>query len=130
MQLLSKLREGEADDAFGVLSSNPFTIMAAFRAFGDGNFDLSTTRNYANAILASSPVKYVFTAQLHGSLFGERVEDGAVSCADTNFYIDHTESDKALEAVRSKGVAWPLGELPQGHEFFVIINGSRSLAQP
>lgn len=104
--------------------------MAAIRAFGDGNFDLSTTRNYAKAILASSPVKYVRTAQLHGLLFGEKVEDGAVCCADTRFYIDHTEPDKALKAVRSKGVPWPLGELPHGHEFLVIINETRDIGLP
>lgn len=72
--------------------------------------------------MASSPVDYVRTARLRGSLFETNVDDGTVSCADTNFYVEHTEPDEALELVRSlKGIDWPFGTLPEGHEFLLFI---------
>lgn len=71
--------------------------------------------------MASCPVKYVRTAQLRGSLLNSEVTDGTVSCADTEFFVDHTEPDAALDAVQRKGIKWPFGRLPEGHEFLVFV---------
>ncbi len=42
-------------------------------------------------------------------------------CADTEFWVDHSEPEEALKAVRGKGIAWPFGGFPEGHEFLVIV---------
>ncbi|KAK6001710.1 hypothetical protein QM012_002200 [Aureobasidium pullulans] len=122
-KLLAKLSENNDDDGFGILSSHPFAVAAALRAFSGG---LDQVEEYTisfpiRAILASCPVNYVRTAELRGSLFDIEVIDGTVSCADTKFFVDHTEPDTALDAVQSKGIQWPFGRLPEGHEFLVFI---------
>ena len=121
-QLLLKLREGETDHVVGILSSHPFAVMAALRAFGRGlqEVDLSMIKTHAAETIATAPVGYVRKARIHGSLFEDSVGDGAVSCANTDFFVDHTEPLEALAAVHAKGVAWPLGELPEGYEFLVM----------
>lgn len=110
-----KLREGENDGGFGLLSSHPFAILAALRAFGRGpeEVDLSIAKTHAIQIMDSSPVEYVRTAKLHGALFEEDAKDGTISCADTEFFVDHTEPLEALAAVREKGISWPFGDLPE-----------------
>lgn len=120
--LLENLREGENDCGFGILSSHPYAILAALRVYGRGphEVDLQMTKEHAAAIMQSSPVPYVKEAKLHGSLFG-CVEDGSVSCADTAFWVDHEEPLAALASVRAKGVKWPFGDLPDGHEFLIIV---------
>lgn len=120
-----KLREGENDRGFGLLSSHPFAILAALRAFGRGpeEVDLSIAKTHAIQIMDSSPVEYVRTAKLHGALFEEDAKDGTISCADTEFFVDHTEPLEALAAVREKGISWPFGDLPEGHEFLVMVKG-------
>jgi hypothetical protein len=126
LQLLLKLREGEQDRGFGLLSSHPFAIKAALRAFGRGldEVDLSMTKEHAATIMASCPVDYVHEAKLKGSLFeGDGAETGVVSCADTNFYVDHTEPLNALEIVKQSGLEWPFGDLPEGHEYLVLVKG-------
>ena len=100
--------------------------MAALRAFGRGleEVNLSTVKTRARKIMDASPVEYVRTANLHGSLFDDKVSDGAVSCADTNFFVDHAEPDAALDTVLSRGIEWPFGRLPEGHEFLAFIERS------
>ena len=123
-KLLQKLQEGHAEDrGFGLLSSHPAAVRAALRAFGRGleNVDLDMTKNWAGAIMASCPVDYVKTAKLHGSLFQDGVVDGSVSTAFTNFYVDHGEPLEALAKVREANIAWPFGDLPDGHEFLVLV---------
>lgn len=124
-RMLEKLREVHANDrGFGVLSSHPAAIRAALRAFGRGldDVNLEMIRTHAHAILSSSPVGYVREAKPHGALF-EQVQDGSVSSAFTNFYVDHAEPLAALDEVRCKGIPWPFGELPEGHEFLVLVKG-------
>ncbi|MCJ1476724.1 hypothetical protein MMC13_005392 [Lambiella insularis] len=130
-QLLQKVRKGEDDAAVGILSSHPAAILATLRAFGRGieDVDLGMTREHAHAIMQSSPVPYVKTAQLHGSLFGDEVTDGAVASADTGFWVDHGEPLEVLEAVRARGVGWPFGELMEGHEFVVLVEVGEAEAQ-
>jgi hypothetical protein len=77
--------------------------------------------------MASCPVEYVRNSTLRGNLFSDMDEtediDGkaVVSCADTGFWVDHQESEQALRVLKAKGVKWPLGELPQGCEFLVLV---------
>ncbi|KAF2226881.1 hypothetical protein BDZ85DRAFT_256921 [Elsinoe ampelina] len=126
-KLLLKLREGDRDRGFGILSSHPFAIMACLRAFGRGvvQVDLAMTKEYAHPIMSSSPVRYVRTAKLQGSLFSDNDDKDStvVSCADTGFWVDHTEPSQALEIVKANGIEWPFGVLPEGHEFLVLVEG-------
>lgn len=111
---------------FGILSSHPFAILAVLRVFGRGSTHrdimLEMGKAHARSILHSCPVRYVKEAELHGSLFEEDVNDRTVSCADTNFWVDHEEPLEALKIITEKGIIWHFGELPQGHEFLVLIN--------
>jgi hypothetical protein len=127
-KLLLHLREGESDRGFGILSSHPAAISAALRAFGRGldNVDLEMTKKYARDILQSAPVSYVKNAILRGSLFEEGVEDGTVSSAYTNFWVDHQEPFDALAVIRHRGINWPFGELLEGHEYLVVVDAKSS----
>jgi GNAT superfamily N-acetyltransferase len=120
-KLLQKLRQPD-DWGFGILSSHPAAIRATMRSFGRGleEVNLETIKQYAADIMLSSPVGYVRTAKLHGSLFGS-LEGSAVSTANTNFFVDHAEPLEALALVREEGLAWPFGELPEGHEFLLLV---------
>ena len=82
--------------------------------------DLDFIRTYAAAVMQCSPVSYLKGAQLHGQLFEELCTDGAVSLADTNYYVDHAEP---LEVFRSylSAEKWRLGSLRDGHEFILLI---------
>lgn len=69
-------------------------------------------------VLRSTPVEYLKKAELRGILFEEAPkEPGSVCCLFTSFYVDHIEPMEA----RSKFNGWPLGELPEGHEFLVLV---------
>ncbi|MCJ1377439.1 hypothetical protein MMC17_000534 [Xylographa soralifera] len=122
-RLLRKVREGEQDWRFGILSSHPAAILAALRAFGPGieEVDLGVAREHACAIIRESPVTYVRMAKLHGSLFERGVTDGAVSSADSGFWVDHQEPLDTLKAIRDRGRVWPFGELVDGHEFLLLV---------
>jgi hypothetical protein len=78
-------------------------------------------KEHAAGIMAASPVQYVKDAKLKGSIFG--LDDGAVCCADTQFWVDHTEPLAALATVKTK-VDWPFGELPEGCEFLVLVKSA------
>lgn len=45
-----------------------------------------------------------------------------VSGVDTNFFVDHEEPLEALKDVR-KELDWPLGDLPDGSEFLILMPG-------
>lgn len=115
--------EGGADQGFGILSSHPAAVMAALRAFGRGigEVDLDIVKQYGRTIMASSPVSYVKKAIPKGTLFDHVVHDGSICCAFTDFWVDHNEPLELLQSVKAKGVEWPLGELPGGCEFLVIV---------
>lgn len=74
--------------------------------------------------MEASPVGYVKDAKLRGSVFSPGDTSGLVSCVDTGFFVDHNEPLEALEWVRG-GMAWPLGELFDGHEFLLIFEARR-----
>lgn len=123
-KLLEELREKER--GFGILSSHPFAILAVLRVFGRGPEDvnLEMTKMHAKSLMMSCPVEYVQTAKLRGSLFsqdGKEDVGGAISCADTEFWVDHEEPLEALKIVREKGIVWPFGNLPDGHEFLILV---------
>ncbi|KAF2842527.1 hypothetical protein M501DRAFT_927634, partial [Patellaria atrata CBS 101060] len=118
--LLLTLRQ--QDDLYGVLSSNPATILATWRALGGGSkdIDLSTTQKYAIDILRSSLVEYVNGAKVHGSLFHES-HDGSASTADTGLHVCYDEPSEILATIQQRGTMWPLGELLEGHEYIILV---------
>ncbi|KAG9577054.1 hypothetical protein KCU86_g9147, partial [Aureobasidium melanogenum] len=105
-RLLAKLSTNHEDDGYGILSSHPFAVSAILRALGRGldQVEECTISPRIRDIMASCPVNYVRTAKLRGSLFDSKVTDGTVSCADTEFFVDHAEPDAALDAIQSKGI--------------------------
>ncbi|KAI8713817.1 N-acetyltransferase domain-containing protein [Fusarium sp. LHS14.1] len=117
---LLRLSRVESDDIYGILSSNPFACMAAATSFGGSiiNLPLDFIRQNAQEILKASPVNYVKTAVVKGSLFGHDSTD-LVSGIDTQFFVDHEEPDAALKTALRRG--WPLGNLPQGHEYVLVF---------
>ncbi|KAH9216827.1 hypothetical protein DL95DRAFT_362868 [Leptodontidium sp. 2 PMI_412] len=127
--LLSALNTNE-DYAIGILSSHPFSISAVARVFGNGleDVDLYTMRLEARDIMATCPVTYVRDAKLRGSLFEHEPEDGTLSCADTQFWVDHREPDEALNLIKEKGRLWPFGHLPEGHEYLLLVKLKRVAA--
>lgn len=108
--------------AVGILSSHPFSISAVARVFGDGieDIDLDVMRLEAKDIMASCPVTYVRDANLRGALFEDVTINETISCADTQFWVDHGEPNEALSVIKDKGINWPLGFLPEGHEYLLL----------
>lgn len=121
----------EEVEKIGALSSSPFAIAAVLRAFGRGIEHVEDVSGWtgvsAQEVMASCPVQYVRDAKVRGTLFESPCEqkdgstEGAVSCADTGFWIDHSEPEKALKILEEKGVKWRLGSLPEGCEFLVLV---------
>ncbi|CAK7268758.1 hypothetical protein SEPCBS119000_003226 [Sporothrix epigloea] len=114
----------ETDDIYGIMSSNPAACLAAAKVFGSSieNVSFDYIKTNAEAVLASSPVHYVRSAQARGSIFSPEESTGLVSGADSAFFIDHEEPMKNLKRVR-EARKWPLGELPDGHEYLLILPG-------
>jgi hypothetical protein len=75
------------------------------------------TRN----ILLSSPVSYLHTAKVSGSLFDPEDTTGALASVFTKFYVDHEEPLAAKAEFEGEHSSWPLGDLLEGHEYLVII---------
>tara|TARA_R110002033_G_scaffold90677_1_gene140536 strand:+ start:232 stop:762 length:531 start_codon:yes stop_codon:yes gene_type:complete len=103
--LLASLKTGN-DYAVGILSSHPFSISAVARAFGKGveDIDLGVMKLEAKDVMATCPVTYVRDAKLRGALLEDQPSDGTISCADTQFWVDHGEPDEALSVMKDKGV--------------------------
>ena len=133
--LLEILREDSCPSGCGILSSHPFAISAVLRVFGRGleDVDLTMTKHHGRAIIRSSPVKYVRDAKVRGLLFEDmsdwKEESSTVCAADTEFWVDHTEPEEALKALRDKGITWPFGDLPEGHEFLVIVEAKAAFGR-
>ncbi|KAJ5894876.1 hypothetical protein N7495_006567 [Penicillium taxi] len=129
-KLLRMVRHGKPAMCYGILSPHPYAIRAAVRAWGNwpGDLDLTVTKRYAQLVMPSSPVRYVRKARLHGALFDESVHDWAVSCVDTNLWIDQEEVVAALAKICKNNIPWPFGNLPNGHEFLFIAHGSHHRA--
>lgn len=70
--------------------------------------------------MKASPIPYIKDAKLRGSLFDSNESTGLIVGVDTNFYIDHEEPLQALHVIREHW-RWPLGELPEGHEYLLVL---------
>ncbi|KAJ7678123.1 hypothetical protein DFH06DRAFT_1079398 [Mycena polygramma] len=114
---------------FGLASSHPAACLALLkRTHANARKpDLEFIRTHAQAIISSTEVAYLKGAQLRGSLLHEQdeAEEGAVGCVFTKFYVDHEEPLQARKIWEEKhDMAWPLGVLPEGHEFLCISRAS------
>lgn len=139
--LLSALMDPD-DDAYGIMSSHPAACKALAKAiggtwhcdiFGTGltnhedfrfaDVSLDFAQAHAAGVMAASPVEYIKAAKLRGSLFDSSDTSGLVSGVDTGFYVDHEEPLQALTWMMEHG-SWPLGDLPEGHEFLFLVEMS------
>jgi len=75
---------------------------------------------HAKEIFDVTPIEYLKDIKLRGELFEDNCTSGAVSCVNTEFYVDHAEPLDAL-GVYKQTTGWCLGELPDGHEFLIIL---------
>ncbi|KAK2018661.1 hypothetical protein LZ32DRAFT_634731 [Colletotrichum eremochloae] len=124
--LLSTLIDSD-DDVFGIASSHPAACKALAKAIGDFRFSdvsMDFAREHAANVLKASPITYIREAKLRGSLFHCDDTSGMVSGVDSNYYVDHAEPFEAL-AWFKEGGNWPLGELPEGHEFLFLVEKAR-----
>ena len=78
----------------------------------------------ADSIMRASPIPYISGAKLCGVLFEPEDSTGLVSGVNTGFFVDHEEPLEALAIVRDIW-EWPLGDLPDGHEFLLIVPGKQ-----
>ncbi|KAI1935012.1 hypothetical protein LOZ66_005561 [Ophidiomyces ophidiicola] len=96
---------------------------------------LEFARQNAKSIMQASPISYIREAKLCGTLFDPQDSTGIVCGVNTGFFVDHDEPLEALELVQENW-EWPLGELPDGYEFLLILPGkhrrsrSRSSSKP
>ena len=86
---------------------------------------LDFIREHLGSILRMSPIRYVREAKPRGSLFDAGDASGALSSADSNFYVNHDEPLEVLARVR-ESMDWPLGELLDGHEFVLLFEARKS----
>ncbi|KAI0554106.1 hypothetical protein F4679DRAFT_527144 [Xylaria curta] len=123
--LLRALRE-DTDDIFGIASSQPAACLAAVKAFGTTieKVSLDFVAKNAASIMETSPVPYIRDSRLRGALFDDKDSTELISGLDTKFLVDHGEPLETLNRVRERW-DWPLGELPDGHEYLLIIQGRR-----
>lgn len=96
--------------------------------------DLEFMKAHAQAILnMADHIPYLKNSHLCGSLFqkeGEEEEEhkgeGVICTVPTEFYADHKDALAALKAwEEAQGIKWPLGVLPEGHEFLCIVPNLR-----
>lgn len=97
----------------------------------DVSFDKISTdfiRTYADNVMVRSPIAYVKEGKPCGQIFEDNPESGVnslVSGVDTGFFVDHQEPLEALKWIQENGGSWPLGDLPEGHEFLLVFESSR-----
>ncbi|KAH6631281.1 hypothetical protein F5144DRAFT_547417 [Chaetomium tenue] len=122
-RLIEKLRDID-DEIFGIMSSHPAACIAGSKAcagFPLPHISRHFIQSCAKEVMASSAIPYVRDAKLRGALFSDSATDteGLISGADTEFYVDHEEPLSALAWIRAHS-EWPLGDLPEGHEFLFM----------
>jgi hypothetical protein len=137
--LLALLDSG--DDIFGIMSSHPAACKALARAFGSEflislvgskpaltrpdfvfpQVPLDFARQHAAGVLTGSPVSYIKNARLCGNIFNSGDVSGLKCGVDSNFFVDHDEPLDALARLKELG-GWPLGDLPDGHEFLLVFD--------
>ncbi|KAJ5251126.1 hypothetical protein N7489_001536 [Penicillium chrysogenum] len=119
--LLRSLRK-TTDDIYGIMSSHPAACLAAAKSFGTTieKISLDFIRRKAHRTMKSSPIPYIQNATLRGTIFQPEDTSGMVSGVNTGFFVDHEEPQKVLQAVRGNW-QWPLGDLPDGHEYLLVM---------
>ncbi|KAH8729260.1 hypothetical protein BGZ61DRAFT_446059 [Ilyonectria robusta] len=120
------------DDVFGIMSSHPAACRTLAKAFGSFEFSrtpLDFARQHTAGVLAASPVSYIKDAKPCGSLFHPADTTGLTCGVNSNFFVDHAEPLEALKrAKESRG--WPLGDLPDGHEFLLLFDVAHRRGSP
>ncbi|CAG8136132.1 unnamed protein product [Penicillium nalgiovense] len=119
--LLRSLRK-TTDDIYGIMSSHPAACLAAAKSFGTTiekiSLDFIGKKGYG--IMKSSPVPYIQDATLRGTIFQPEDTSGLVLGVNTSFFVHHEEPQKVLQVVR-ENLQWPLGDLPDGHEYLLVM---------
>ncbi|KAJ7098228.1 hypothetical protein C8R44DRAFT_947757 [Mycena epipterygia] len=122
--LLRLLRNCGAYDVFGLASSHPAACIALSklgRSHWIGTTDLEFIRANAAKVLRATPVAYLQGVKPAGTVFNSCASK-AVSVVFTKFFVDHGEPLEAMEQFQKEyGDIWPLGELPEGHEFLILV---------
>ncbi|RPA84676.1 hypothetical protein BJ508DRAFT_412438 [Ascobolus immersus RN42] len=121
------------DTFTGLASWSPFGTAALYRAITYrpiSHVDLNATKTHAKGILKGCELDYLRDAPLQGSLFEEDEEERrkvgrerVVSCIQTKNYVDLEDVKDGVAKAERKG--WPLGELPEGGEFLLIVETPR-----
>lgn len=70
-------------------------------------------------------MSYIKEAKLSGSLFQPNDSTGLVCGLDTGFSVNHDEPLEVLGKIR-RTFEWPLGDLPEDHEYLLILQSKRS----
>lgn len=85
---------------------------------------LDFAKKNARLVMDASPIAYIQDAELRGTLFELENSTELVCGVDTGFFVDHDEPLAALGMVRENW-DWPLGGLPDGYEFLLILPAKR-----
>jgi len=123
-EMLRLLRAQALATSMGLASSHPAACMALAKSCNARmpDIDLTFTKAHARRILETTPVAYLKTAKVLGSLFDDSDATGAVSELDTKFFVDRAEPIAAQVEFEVKyGVPWPLGKLLDGDEFLLLL---------
>lgn len=100
--------------AWGLLTANPYAVRALEKA--------TRRRCDLNAIKRNKESTIRF-GKKHVPYMGNEVVvkvDGALSCVNTAFFVDHSNLPEMLADVTSATVPWTLGSLPEGWEWFAF----------
>ena len=121
-----------AFDVFGIVSSHPHAIMALCRACGHHSveeMDLHLLRTQAAPCMAYSPVRYIREGKMNGSLWGLGDTTG-VATLDTTFLVERQGMREAMRSMTERGRQWPLGGLPEGHEWVCMVKADWRELEP
>ncbi|KIM82894.1 hypothetical protein PILCRDRAFT_820189 [Piloderma croceum F 1598] len=118
--MLGRLKQ-DHHTAFGLASSHPAACLALCKSarVSIQRIDLAFMKSNAIKVLGPTPVEYLKSPYLRGTLFEDQpIDPTAISSIFTEFYVDHQEP---LEVLKKYESTWPLGALLDGHEFFVLV---------
>ncbi|KAH8169598.1 acetyltransferase (GNAT) family protein [Sarocladium implicatum] len=120
---LLKALKMKNDDTYGIMSSHPAACLAAAGAFSSTieKVSLDYISKNAKEVLEVSPVPYIRAAKLCGGIFNSSDSSGLISGVDTGFFVDHKEPLEALETIGHRNLQWPFGDLPEGHEYLLLV---------
>lgn len=132
--MLRELKESAADcDVFKIYSIHPAGIMAACRAFCNGinSLDMKFLRENA----------WPLAPEARGRLFPDVWRphdpfnwDRSECCVLVDEWVDHAEGNIVLDYLRrepsvvsKEKVKWPMGELPDGCKYMVLIENKEKM---